>query len=429
MHDYYRMVAVFNPLDRPRTGRTERDIPDLPPPERSAHAAREQRLKSLRTLEATESVAPGNPFGRLGAAAVTGDARRRLERDLLAVPRAYAFEESGPRPRPTHLLVRGQASRPGAEVAPGVPAVLVGRQPTFPSPGRYSSLRRLTLAKWIASAENPLTARVIVNRVWQGHFGYGLVRTPGDFGTAGEKPTHPELLDWLADRFVRDGWSLKKLHKLIVTSNTYRMGKRSRPDYAAADPEDRLLWRVPYVRLEAEAIRDSMLAVGGKLNSRRGGPGVYPDVPKEAIEGNSDPATVWKESPRGEADRRTVYVFVKRSLLVPLVEVLDLCDTTRPTARRTVTTVAPQALTLYNGAFANRMADALAQRLEKDVGPDLGKQIDLAYRLMLCRPPSAAERVRLEEFVGKQAGSAPTRPARVQMCRVLLNLNEFVYPD
>jgi hypothetical protein len=429
MHDYYRMVAVFNPLDRPRTGRTERDIPDLTPSERGAHAARERRARALPAQQATAAVLPGNVFARLGAAAATDEARIRLDRELAAVPRAYAFEESGPLPPPTRLLIRGQASRPAAEIAPGVPAVLVGRQPTFPSPGKYSSLRRLTLARWIASADNPLTARVIVNRVWQGHFGYGLVRTPGDFGTAGEKPTHPELLDWLADRFVRDGWSLKKLHKLIVASNTYRMSKRSRPEYAATDPEDRLLWRVPYVRLEAEAIRDSMLAVSGKLSPRRGGPGVYPDVPKEAIEGNSDPATVWKESPEREADRRTIYVFVKRSLLVPLVEVLDLCDTTRSTGRRTVTTVAPQALTLYNGAFANRMADALAGRLEKDAGPDVGKQIELAYRLLLCRPPSAAERDRLEEFVRGETGSGPSRPARVQLCRVLLNLNEFVYPD
>jgi hypothetical protein len=428
--DYYRMVAVFNPLDRPRDGRTERDTPALPAAQRDRHAARERRLRALRAVEATEAILPGGSLNRLAAMTATGEAVRQLKGELAAVPRAYAFEERGPHPRSTRLLIRGQASRPGPEVAPGMPAVLVGKQPAFPAPGEHTSLRRLTLAKWIASADNPLTARVIVNRVWQGHFGYGLVQTPGDFGVSGEKPTHPELLDWLADRFVRDGWSLKKLHKLIVTSNAYRMSKRSRTDYAAEDPEDRSLWRMPYVRLEAEAIRDSMLAVSGRLNPHRGGPGVYPDVPKEAIEANSDPGTVWKASPDREADRRTVYVFVKRSLLVPLVEVLDLCDTTRPTSRRTVTTVAPQALTLYNGAFANRMAEALAQRLEKDAGPDVAKQIDRAYRLLLCRPASTAERTGLEEFVRKQSGNgASSRAARAQMCRVLLNLNEFVYPD
>jgi hypothetical protein len=187
---------------------------------------------------------------------------------------------------------------------------------------------------------------------------------------------------------------------------------------------------MPYRRLEAEAIRDSMLAVNGSLNRQRGGPGVFPDMPKEALEGNSDPDTVWRASPEREADRRTVYVFVKRSLLVPLVEVLDVCDTTRPTARRSVTTVAPQALTLYNGAFVNRMARNLADRLAREVGGDSAKQIERAYRLLLCRPPSDAERSELERYLQRlEAGGASALRARQQVCRVLLNLNEFVYPD
>jgi hypothetical protein len=279
---------------------------------------------------------------------------------------------------------------------------------------------------------------VIVNRVWQFHFGEGLVRTPSDFGTQGERPTHPELLDWLADEFVREGWSLKKLHRLILASNTYRMSKRWQPQYGNADPENRLLWRVPYRRLEVEAVRDSVLAAGGQLNAKMYGPSVFPAVPKEALEGSSDPDKIWKASPEGEAARRTVYVFLKRSMVVPLLEVLDLCDTARTSAKRTVTSVAPQALTLFNGEFVNRQAAHLADRLEKEAGPDAGRQIELAYRLTLCRPPTERERAEMLGYLKQEAEglvreavpeTAARQRALVQMCRVIFNLNEFVYPD
>jgi hypothetical protein len=337
------------------------------------------------------------------------------------VPRGYFLQELSPKAPPTHILARGQPSRPGPEVAPGVPAVVVDRQPEFLPPDGHTTRRRLSLARWIASADNPLTARVIVNRVWQYHFGEGLVRTPSDFGTQGERPTHPELLDWLADWFVREGWSLKKLHRLILTSSTYRMSKRGNAEYARLDPEDRLLWRFPYKRLEAEAIRDSVLAAAGRLNQRLYGPSMYPEVPRATLEGHSDPDKVWKASEEQESSRRTIYAHVKRSLLVPLVEVLDFCDTTRSTARRIVTTVAPQALSLYNGTFVNTQALHLAARLEAEVGPDPARQIDRAYRLVLCRPPSSSERDALLDFLR-------TQPCG-QMGRVLFNLNEFVYPD
>ncbi len=385
MHDYYRMVAVFHPLQRPRDGRTERDLPAL--------SRREQEQLP--------------------------EAQRR--KALSAAPRGYFLQETSPAAPPTYILVRGHPARPGPEVGPGVPAVLVGRQPDFLPPDGHTTRRRLSLARWIASADNPLTARVLVNRVWQHHFGEGLVRTPSDFGTQGDRPSHPELLDFLADWFVREGWSLKKLHRLILTSNAYRMSKRGNPEYTRLDPEDRLLWRVPYRRLEAEAIRDSMLAAGGRLNRRLYGPGMYPEVPRAALEGHSDPDKVWKASGELEASRRTIYAHVKRSLLVPMVEVLDFCDTARSTARRSVTTVAPQALTLYNGDFVNRQALHLAARLEAEAGRDPARQIDRAYRLTLCRPPSPAERDALLEFLQRQG--------REQMCRVLFNVNEFVYPD
>jgi len=383
--DYYRMVAIFHGLARPRNGRTELDLPALP---------------------------------------------RGSKDNPTAAGRGYFLPEMSPRTQPTHILQRGKADRPGAEVAPGVPAVLAVQQPAFLPPAAATSQRRLTLARWIANKDNPLTARVMVNRIWQYHFGEGLVRTPSDFGKMGQPPTHPELLDWLTDWFVREGWSIKKLHRLILDSNTWQMNKRWRAEPAAVDPENRLLWRGHYRRLEVEVILDSILAASGQLNLRLFGPSVFPPMAREALEGHSDPGKVWSPSPEREAARRTIYVHVKRSLLFPALEVLDFCDTARTTPRRNVTTVAPQALTLYNGELVNRQARYLAERLEKEAGTDLGRQIDLAFRLTLCRPAAEPERAALTAFVQQQVrdGATPAQ-ARQQLARVVFNLNEFVYPD
>jgi hypothetical protein len=314
-----------------------------------------------------------------------------------------------------------------------MPAVLVGKQPAFPPPGAQTSLRRLTLARWLASPEHPLTARVMVNRLWHYHFGEGLVRTPNDFGVMGQPPTHPELLDWLAAELVLPGsgapgegegvraWSMKHIHHLILTSNAYRMGKRWNPAYGAKDPENRLLWRFPYKRLEVEAIRDSALFVSGQLNPKMYGPSMYPEVPKEALAGNSDPDKIWKAFDEKEASRRTVYAFIKRGFVVPLLETLDLCDTTRPNDKRLTTTVAPQALSLFNGAFINRQAKHFATRLRQEAGADPERQIERAYLLALCRPPADAERKLMREFLERQSLE--------QMCRVIFNLNEFAYAD
>jgi hypothetical protein len=365
---------------------------------------------------------------------------RELQAQIPNLPRGYFLIEPTASAPITNLLIRGKASRPGPMVPPGMPTVLVNYQPDFLSPGERTSRRRLTLAQWIAGADNPLTARVIVNRVWQFHFGEGLVRTPSDFGVKGDPPTHPELLDWLADWFVREGWSLKKLHALILTSNAYRMCKEWHSEYGEQDPEDRLLWRFPYRRLEAEAIRDSILAVSGQLNPRMYGPSMFPQVPRQALEGHSDPDRIWKPSDEKEGSRRTMYAFIKRSMVVPMLEVLDLCDTTRTSARRSVTTVAPQALTLLNGEFVNRQAGHFVRRLEQEAGNDAEKQIERAYYLALCRAPTQKEKTAMLEFLKREAeslaketfGQHPTKAkqrALEQMCRVILNLNEIVYPD
>jgi hypothetical protein len=489
--DYYRMVAIFNGLQRPRNGRTELDLPVGKRLEVDAELARDrlveaftQQLAELRnrrrkevldskpTALAAEAIAAflTDPLKRdetqkklvekhaalldeVIDAAAPPDAKQQINslkekikhtRSLTPdLPRGYYMVEPEPAPLATHLLIRGKAANPGSEVTPAMPAVLANPQPVFPPPKR-SSLRRLTLAQWIASPDNSLTARVIVNRVWQHHFGEGLVRTPSDFGRMGERPTHPELLDWLSHWFVQEGWSLKKLHRLILTSSSYRMAKRWNPQYGAEDPENRMLWHVSPRRLEVEALWDSTLRVSGQLNPQMYGPSMYPFVPEAALQGHSDPDKIWKPFDEKDASRRAIYAFIKRSMLVPFFEVLDFCDTARTAASRQVTSVAPQALSMLNGDFVNRQSLHFADRLETEAGPDAGKQIERAYLLALCRPVSGREKAemlafleretkqRLVEFSGKPSPSEEAkarREALQQMCRVIFNLNEFAYAD
>jgi hypothetical protein len=418
--DYYSMVAIFNGLQRPRNGRTERDLPVGTSEEIAAAGAFDRQIyaREDKIAEITKNVKPLTSQAKEEIAAQKARIAE-LRRTAPAVQRAYYLNEPKTAPPATFLLIRGKATQRGPEVSPAVPEIL-GPQPVFPPPAR-TSLRRLTLAQWLVSANNPLTARVIVNRIWQHHFGEGLVRTPSDFGVMGDKPTHPELLDWLATWFMDNGWSIKKLHYLIMTSNTYRMSKQWNAEYGEKDPEDRLLWRVPFQRLEVEAIRDSALAVSGQLNTRMFGPSMYPHIPPAALEGSSDPDKIWKESEEKEASRRTVYAFIKRSMVVPMLEVLDLCDSTRSAARRQNTSVPTQALTLFNGDFVNRQSQHMADRLRREGGPDAVKQIDLAYRLALARPPSPGETHVMLDFL--------QRESLEQMCRVIFNLNEFAYVD
>ena len=489
MHDYYRFSALFAPLDRPRSGRTELDLPAGSANELARVADRDRQIAERQSeitqarntfrqefLESGETgFADDIVVAFLAAEADRNDVetalvnehdaalQERLEsalpeetqrliadgdRQIAALreqipdlPRGYFMRELPGVVPVSHLLLRGSAGLPGPEVQPGLPTVLVPEQPPFPDPGENSSGRRLTLARWISSPDNPLTARVIVNRVWQHHFGLGLVRTPSDFGAVGESPTHRELLDWLAYWFVHEAeWSLKKLHLLIVRSSTYRMSSAWRTEPGTQDPANRRLWRYPYRRLEVEAIRDSILAVSGQLNRQMHGPGVYLRIPLELLESHADKESIWQPFNEEQASRRTVYAFVKRSLLVPMLEVLDLCDTTRSTDVRNVTSVAPQALTLFNGEFVNRQAAYLAQRVEREVGGVLNHQIDRIWLLALCREPAEDERTAILDFVEQEfeqfrvekvdmTVEEARRQAMVQVCRVVLNLNEFAYVE
>lgn len=420
--DYYAMAAVFNGLDRPRNGRNELTRPIGTRAEIAHYADRRvawlQGSSSKLSAEARTAFLI-EPKDRTDAQKkLVRENEKRLEAEL-AIPQGYFMEERSATPAPMHIMIRGKASAPGPEVAPEVPAIL--RMPPLAPVSGATSGRRLALARALTSRDNPLTARVIVNRVWQWHFGEGLVRTASDFGVMGDKPSHPELLDWLAVWFMDNGWSLKKLHKLILTSEAYQRSSRSITAYAAEDPENRLLWRFPYRRMEAEPLLDSMLAVSGKLNREMYGPHVYPHVAKEALEGSSDPDKIWKPYEEEKASRRAIYYIVKRSLMVPLMEVLDLCDTARTAAKRQNTAVATQALQLFNGDFVNRQARHFAARLRAEAGNDPDAQIERAYRLALARKPSLNERAKMRAFL--------ERSSLEEMARVIFNLNEFAYAN
>ncbi|MBA4015787.1 MAG: hypothetical protein C0483_01225 [Pirellula sp.] len=326
---------------------------------------------------------------------------------------------------PSRLWVRGDFTRPGPTLDAGYPRVanLMNVSSTSSSSAAAAngdSTRRTRLAEWLTTPEHPLTPRVFVNRVWQEHFGFGLVRTSNDFGYLGDAPTHPELFDWLAREFVDTGWSLKKLHRLIVTSAVYRQSSTVAAD-SKADPENRLLAHYPRRRLDGEAIRDAMLAASDGLSDRRGGPGVMPPLPKELL--GTIRKDHWKTS-KDEEDhrRRSIYLFVRRNLRLPLLEAFDRPDTMASCTRRNRSTIAPQALVLLNSEFAQECAAALA----KFVGSQTSQpeqQIKLAYVRTLGRAPTDRELVEANALVDAD-------PAGLEdLCLALFNLNEFVYVD
>jgi hypothetical protein len=336
-------------------------------------------------------------------------------------------------PPDTFVMVRGSAHNPGAKVEPGFPAVLGGTAAAMPKlrPGAKSSGRRTVLADWIASADNPLTARVLVNRLWQHHFGRGIVPTPNDFGKLGEPPTHPELLDWLADEFVKGGWHLKRMHKLIMTSSAYRMSSKADEKGLQLDPANTLFWRFNMRRLTAEEVRDSVLAASGRLNLKAGGPSVFPKIPKEVLHSQSMPGHGWGDSPPDEAAQRSVYVFVKRSLLVPILSQHDQADTDSSCPVRYTTTVPTQALGMLNGEFTNEQAAAFAERLRRETPGDVAAQVRRAIRLTTGRRPADDEVKKDVAFIGDmQTKHKLTGPAALtQYCLLALNTNEFIYVD
>jgi hypothetical protein len=271
----------------------------------------------------------------------------------------------------------------------------------------------------------------MANRLWHYHFGRGIVRSPNDFGTAGEKPTHAELLNWLASELMSRRWKLKEMHKLIMMSNAYQMSSAANQVALAKDPLNDALWRFDMRRLTAEEIRDSILAANGKLNLKLGGPGVYSKIPQTILAGQSVPGAGWNTSTPADQARRSVYIHVKRSLVVPVISAFDGADTDFSCPTRFTTTQSTQALMMINSEFINEEAKAFAQRLKKEAGSDATKQVELALWLAASRKPSGEEIMRGVDFMKRlrEKHSASADVALEQFALLMLNLNEFVYLD
>lgn len=385
-----------------------------------------------RALSASEiaasNVAAGSAVGEaeLVAQLTQGDRERRaqlqadlqkLDERLAAYLTRQAYAVTPQVPPLTQLLVRGNVQQPAEVIAPAGIASLSASVPDFGlAKDADDAARRTKLARWIASEKNPLFARTIVNRVWQYHFGRGLVETTSDLGFSGGKASHPELLDWLAGELVARNWSLKELHRLIVTSATYQQASQPRPDSLAVDADNRLLWRFHPRRLEAESVRDAMLFVAGEFNPKGGGPSFMdfrPYVYKSAQ--YYDPI-----DPIGpEFNRRSIYRFWARGGRNPLLDTFDCPDSATAAPRRGNTTTPLQALSLMNNSFTLRMADHFAERLTRERPADIEQQVERAFELAFGRPPSGDE---LRESVGfvSERGLAT-------FCRVLFNSNGFLY--
>jgi len=357
-----------------------------------------------------------------------------------ASPLGRVMQETSPHAEPGRLMVRGDFRRPGPTVEPGFPRIANPWSDSVspPAAGAVTTGRRAALARWLTRADHPLATRVIVNRIWQSHFGQGLVPTASDFGVMGGNPTHAELLDWLATELPAQGWSLKRIHKLLVTSATYRQASQAAsPEWPAdvtasahaawersraTDPENELLARMDHRRLEGEAIRDAMLAAADGLNARRGGPGVLPPLPEELVHTLLNQSQ-WQVSP-DEQDhrRRSIYLFARRNLRYPFFEAFDRPDALSSCPRRDRSTTAPQALYLLNSEFslaqARRLAGDLIARADGVDG-----RIALGYRRLLSREPTADELAVAREFLSNEAA------ALVEFCLAMFNLNEFVYVD
>lgn len=361
-----------------------------------------------------------------------GEERDRLKARLLElqdelpqpVPTIFSVAADAKRRTPIHLLDRGDETRPGEELGLRFPGVFLpdGAEPLMAN----RDDPKTELARWITDDEHPLTARVIVNRVWQYHFGRGIQATANDFGVNGSRPTHPELLDWLANRFVASGWSIKTLHRLILTSSTWQQSsvKPGADNFETAmsvDPDNTLLWQFNRRRLTAEEIRDSLLSVSGALNPEFGGKSLMMPVDPELIKLLYKPAQ-WEVAERAsDHNRRSIYLIFKRNLRLPFLEVFDQPDLQSSCARRESSTHSPQALELLNGPFSNRLADAFAARLEYETDRNPHAIADRAFRLATGRPPSQPERAAVVRFLADQ-------PLR-EFTLAVFNMNAVLYVE
>jgi hypothetical protein len=362
---------------------------------------------------------------------------KALEAQRLPEPHIRALWDRG-EPSPTYIYRRGDPLSPGRLVGPGVPSVLTDGKTPFevkpPWPGAKKTGRRLAFARWLIRPDHPLTARVLVNRLWKHHFGTGIVKTLGNFGKAGAPPSHPELLDWLAREFVQRGWSLKAMHRLMMISATYRQSSAVTPERQKHDPDNALYSRMPLVRLDAEALYDTLLLVAGRLDERRFGPA-------DAVEARPDGLVTPAGSARGW--RRLIYVRQSRKQLPTHLENFDYPQMNPNCVERRDSTVAPQALHLMNNAMVHRLAEQFAVRVHREAGSDPARQIERVYWIALSRPPRAEERrVGLDALKTLAAGwtkhlaaggqpdrDAVSRKALTTFCHAIVNSASFLYVD
>ena len=361
------------------------------------------------------------------------DELAKVQSTKLTLKTEYAMAVAEDARRKMWILRRGLPVLKGEEVGPAFPSILADSPVLVPDdyPVGKASGKRRVLAEWLSSGSNPMTARVMANRLWQHHFGRGIVRSSNNFGFIGEKPTHPDLLNWLANELVAGGWKLKRVHKLIMMSNTYRMSSSASEIALTRDPNNDLMWRHDMRRLSAEEIRDSILNVTGQLNLKMGGPSIYTEVPRDVLATASRPGAAWGKSSEEDRNRRSVYIFVKRSLNEPFLSAFDWADTDNTCDVRFVTTVPTQTLTLLNSKFLNDSAESLANRLVKATPGDARAQVTAALQLTTNRKPTAREVDDGLELI--QSLKAKTELdgnlAMQRFCLLALNLNEFLYLD
>jgi hypothetical protein len=411
-----------------------------------------------------ETIAALTPEDRARRVALREE-QHALEAELPIPPsQAWAVADDGSA-KPTHILRRGELEKKGAVVVSGFPRIFnvaIGSSGSDTLENKSPSAAKLTrkdLAAWLASPDHPLTARVFVNRLWQHHFGKGIVRTPNDFGTRGERPTHPELLDWLATEFVSSGWKVKHMHKLMVLSTTYRQSSRNSDlkeaarDAQEVDPENRLVWRMNRRRLEGETIRDAVLTASGTLNRELGGPMVRVELEPEVYDlifTEGEPDGLWQVTKDAKQHlRRSIYLFAKRNVRQPLLEAFDQPDTLTPCGARAISTFAPQALILMNGPFTQAQSRSMAAQIMKQEKEKPERWVEEAYRRCFGRLPRDGERAIALEYLASQTEAARDRLKRklkvaapndlpadadvakaaalADFCLALFNANEFVY--
>ncbi|MCC6796393.1 MAG: DUF1553 domain-containing protein [Candidatus Hydrogenedentes bacterium] len=429
------------------------DKDDANEPQKQALAKFAEKLKvsdeEIRAKLNAESLAKAD-------AALASIAAIEIEKPV-SPPIGLALTDAKPEPADSYYLLRGNPDAKEAKVGLGFLAVLPGKNDERFNTAKirpadaHTTFRRAALADWLTDADHGagfLTARVIVNRLWNYHFGYGIVRTPNDFGRQGDRPTHPELLDWLANELVQNGWSLKHIHKLILMSAVYQQDSAFNEAAAKVDHDNKLLWRQNPKRLEAEIIRDATLSITGNLNTRMYGPGVFPYIPADAVATGS--TAKWPLDAKDGPDtwRRSVYVFVRRSARMPMIETFDAPDTVVSCGRRLATVTPTQSLSMMNSAFSSDQAKYLADRLRREQGDNREGWVRRAYALALNRAPSDQELALSLDFLEKQMQRHIKQEAQektanyyalkdkdivqsalTDFAQVILSLNEFVYVD